>query len=173
MSTEQLKSNIINQFPDLNSDSKFRISSSVDFKYNCIAYALIITDKWVWPLKDKDGIWWPEELPKNIAINTFIKLFELKSYSVCENGEMEDGFQKIVIYTEEANPNEVTHAARQLNDGNWTSKLGSGNDIIHSDPSSIEGEIYGKVSTFMKRMNLSFQKSKPKPKSLHKRKKKR
>jgi len=45
---------------------------------------------------------------------------------------------------------ELTHAARQLDDGTWTSKLGSLEDITH-ELQALEGADYGHVVLFMKR----------------------
>jgi len=44
-----------------------------------------------------------------------------------------------------------THAARQLPDGKWTSKLGQLEDITHGTTDVIEGGDYGEVVQFMKR----------------------
>lgn len=44
-----------------------------------------------------------------------------------------------------------THVARQLDDGKWTSKLGSNEDIIHHTLDGLEGEKYGQVTTIMTR----------------------
>lgn len=45
------------------------------------------------------------------------------------------------------------HAARQLNSGLWTSKLGESNDIQHSTPYTIQGRLYGKVACILRRHN--------------------
>jgi hypothetical protein len=45
-----------------------------------------------------------------------------------------------------------THAARQLPDGQWTSKLGKYVDIEHSAPEDVAGGVYGEVMQFMKRL---------------------
>lgn len=44
-----------------------------------------------------------------------------------------------------------THAARQLPNGLWTSKLGQLEDITHATPQVIAGSDYGEVMQFMKR----------------------
>ena len=46
---------------------------------------------------------------------------------------------------------EWTHAARQLADGWWTSKLGPAEDIRHRTPQALAGDQYGQVVAFMKR----------------------
>jgi hypothetical protein len=44
-----------------------------------------------------------------------------------------------------------THAARQLPNGKWTSKLGKGEDIEHDTPDDVSGGIYGEVVEIMRR----------------------
>lgn len=50
-------------------------------------------------------------------------------YERCENATLESGFKKIALYVD--NSEQVTHAARQLANGDWTSKLGKLYDIKH------------------------------------------
>ena len=57
------------------------------------------------------------------------------------------GSKKIAIYQSGGLP---THAARQLPDGQWTSKLGRNIDISHTLP-GLEGPEYGQVAVFMRR----------------------
>ena len=45
---------------------------------------------------------------------------------------------------------EPTHAARQLPNGKWTSKLGRWEDIEH-DLEGLTGEMYGSVQQILKR----------------------
>jgi hypothetical protein len=49
---------------------------------------------------------------------------------------------------------EVTHAARQLPSGAWTSKLGDWEDIEHNALSGLESSFYGRVSIILKRQRL-------------------
>jgi hypothetical protein len=44
-----------------------------------------------------------------------------------------------------------THAARQLPDGTWTSKLGKDVDIEHDYPDDVAGGVYGEVVVLMQR----------------------
>jgi hypothetical protein len=46
------------------------------------------------------------------------------------------------------------HAARQLPNGNWTSKMGRFEDIQHFELSSIGGPFYGEASVYMARKVL-------------------
>ena len=44
-----------------------------------------------------------------------------------------------------------THAARQLRDGRWTSKLGRDRDISHKMVVDLAGEAYGEPAAYLKR----------------------
>jgi hypothetical protein len=44
-----------------------------------------------------------------------------------------------------------THAARQLLNGKWTSKLGRSVDIEHDTPDDLAGGVYGEVQQYMRR----------------------
>ncbi len=46
---------------------------------------------------------------------------------------------------------EPTHAARQLPDGRWSSKLGKGHDVSHTTVRGVEGPCYGKAVQYMRR----------------------
>jgi hypothetical protein len=62
-------------------------------------------------------------------------------------GELESGFEKIALFASDGVPK---HAARQLESGRWTSKLGTREDIEHA-LHDLEGAIYGSVALVMKR----------------------
>jgi len=75
-------------------------------------------------------------------------------FEPCENGEYEEGFEKIALYVNQAG--NVTHAARQVDARRWTSKLGNLADIEHFLLSSLEDagvklDDYGKATKFLKR----------------------
>lgn len=81
----------------------------------------------------------------------FIEAFASLGYETCGDGEVEDGYQKIAIYALRDRP---THAAVQLTDGRWTSKLGDWEDIAHVTEHDVEGisdDSYGSVHTCMRR----------------------
>ena len=48
-----------------------------------------------------------------------------------------------------------THAARQLPNGKWTSKLGRDIDIEHDSVDDIAGSVYGEVLRLMRRQDVS------------------
>lgn len=140
----QMISGFLFSFPAISSEN-FIPSSPVDPRYNCIAWAANVSDKWWWP--DKYG-YWPKGVPRKLTVPSFINAFETLGYSVCKDGSLEEGVEKVVIYVKDLVP---THMSRQANDGRWLSKLGPDIDVIHSAPEVLEGPIYGTVHTFLSR----------------------
>ena len=82
------------------------------------------------------------------GLSTGHAAFAAVGYAVCLNGELKAGVEKIVLYVKEDRP---THAARQLPDGWWTSKLGQEADIEHDTPETVGGGIYGEPNVFLSR----------------------
>jgi hypothetical protein len=62
-------------------------------------------------------------------------------YEPCSSAELAEGVEKVALYAKDG---VVTHAARQLADGWWTSKLGSNIDMRHR-LDAVEGPTYGRV----------------------------
>lgn len=118
--------------------------------YNCIAWAAGENDRWWWPIPYEAPYYWPEA-GKDELLEDFISGFGTLGYISCDNGNLEEGYEKVAIYIDENS--EVSHMARQLNTGLWTSKCGNLEDIQHK-LEDLEGEYgygYGKVAHFMKR----------------------
>jgi hypothetical protein len=134
-------------FPCLNDDNS-RVTSNIDFRYNCIAWAYGETRKFIWPRK---GFYWPANIKNEETIGAFIELFASIRYCCCDNQSLEPGYEKVAIYVLDGIP---THAARQLPTGKWTSKLGSDIDIEHDSPEALNGPTYGSATIFMKRENV-------------------
>lgn len=144
---------LISYFPNLEADGDFVITSPSTYDYNCIAWALGYNNKWLWPLDEDcdilDGVeYWPDGLPRTEDIGNIIEAFKMEGYELCSNCNFEQGYTKVALYSIDC---KATHAARQLDSGKWTSKLGPLNDITHGTPFSIEGDMYGKVHCIMKR----------------------
>jgi hypothetical protein len=129
-----------------NSISEPFIKTSQDtISYNCIAWAYEDSTKCYWP----DGIYfWPDDIPCIATLDNFILLFRKIGYEVCDNGDLENDYEKVAIYCN--NFNEPKHAARQLEDGFWTSKLGPYIDVSHTI-SGMSNGVYGNVEVYMKR----------------------
>lgn len=124
----------------------FEITSPASGEYNCIAWALEVSDGFYWPRRGRE-FRWLRFLPKEETLAAFQKLFEKVGYEVCEHGELEAGFKKVAVFEKNGSP---THAARQLPDGNWTSKLGTHEDVKHS-LAAMSGGRYGDVALFLKK----------------------
>jgi hypothetical protein len=137
---------VIDAFPN-SSEEPFIQTSHEDPSYNCIAWAAGDNTRWYWP--DEYGIYyWPSEVSRENTVDNFIKLYEFLGYEKCDNGYYEENFTKVAVFSSGATP---THAARQLENGNWTSKLGVNIDVEHSIY-SIENGLYGKVAQYLKKM---------------------
>ena len=133
-------------FPGL-SRSPYGVSSPTTPLYNCIAWAAQCDDRWWWP--DAMGqYYWPADVNREETLQAFENAYGTLGFSSCENAKIESGFEKVAVYAKDGVP---THAARQLPDGRWTSKLGVLEDIEHDTPAGLEGEHYGRVSLLLKR----------------------
>ena len=133
---------LIAAFPGLGGDTDFKITSPQNTNYNCIAWAYHFQDRWMWPggtgTKTIDGFkFWPDGIDDTEDVSAFIEAFKQKGYEQCETGDFETGYRKIALYVKKGTT-QCTHAARQLNNGKWTSKLGRENDIQHGSPYAIE-----------------------------------
>jgi hypothetical protein len=130
-------------FPRLKA-ANHRVTSPPTTLYNCIAWAVGDTNNW-W----QAGLHWPFPThPLDDTVAELKRVFESLGYQECPIGDLEPGFDKVALF---AVSEYYTHAARQLDDGKWTSKLGNEDDIEHDSPESVAGGIYGEVVHFMKR----------------------
>jgi hypothetical protein len=130
-------------FPRLTAENH-RITSPATPDYNCIAWAAGDTEHWWQP-----GLFWPTTVADDdFGIGVLEQAYRNLGYEECADGDLESGFEKAALYGSFLF---YTHAARQLADGKWTSKLGRSEDIEHDTPDDIAGGIYGEVVLFMKR----------------------
>jgi hypothetical protein len=134
-------------FPGLRG-TDWRESSQAEDCYNCIAWAADVTSQWWWPSDGSGKTFWPETVPNAVTLVTFRAAFATLGYAVCNDETLEVGFEKVAIFTNEQGI--PTHAARQLDNGHWTSKLGRLEDIEHL-LRAIEGIVYGSVALLMRR----------------------
>jgi hypothetical protein len=144
-------------FPRLHPDDH-EITSPSTPRYNCIAWAAGDEANWWWPDIDEVA-YWPDQVPRAESIEAFIDAFRTLGYLPCEDGEFEPGFEKVALYALDGLP---THAARQLADGRWSSKLGRSVDIAHT-PDALDGPIYGAISLYLRRQASGFETAFPLP----------
>lgn len=140
------KLDIILEFPRLAAPAQFEITSKRTQTYNCIAWAAGEDKRKWWPDKMKVH-YWPKGILREPSLPAFMSAFAAMGYKECEDEHFEAGFEKIAIFTKASKP---THAARQLANGKWTSKLGDEEDIEH-ELRGVEGLAYGEVRKIMKR----------------------
>ena len=123
------------------------ITSPVSPEYNCIAWAAGDVERWWWPVSGSFA-YWPPNIPLQESLDAFIKAFGAIGFTPCGDANVEQGYEKIVLYVDENG--KPTHAARQLPNGRWTSKLGKIQDIEH-ELDGLTGAVYGVVAQVLKR----------------------
>lgn len=130
-------------FPRLTADNH-RAASPPTVEYNCIAWAAKDTERWWQP-----GTHWPIAAPPGEwGIAVLEGALRALGYEPCDTDRLEVGFEKVALFGDALF---YTHAARQLPDGTWTSKLGKAEDIEHDTPEDVAGGIYGEVVQYMQR----------------------
>jgi hypothetical protein len=128
-------------FPKLSTATQ---TSPATEDYNCIAWAFFDNSQWWWP---GQGFWPIDIDPGQSVLESFEELFAADGWVETSHGSLESGFIKIALYTHRG---VVTHAARQLPTGEWTSKLGKSVDIAHT-LGELDGPMYGTVHKIYKR----------------------
>ena len=137
-------------FPGLRPGT-YLITSPVDEDYNCIAWAAGDAGRWWWP-DAADLTYWPPGLPREESLDAFRAAFATLGYGPCGPDDAEPGFERVAVFCDEAG--RPTHAARQMPDGRWTSKLGELVDIEH-ELSALAGAQYGTVALVLRRTPLT------------------
>jgi hypothetical protein len=143
------------EIPNLN-DQTGEIKSKATTRYNCIAWAVGITTQWWWP--DRAALarklcYWPPGAPIERTFDAFFQAYRTLGYQQCNDGSLEAGHEKIAIFGRDNafGVLEPTHAALQLPDGRWTSKLGPHEDVEHIALDAIDGPTYGRAIHYMRR----------------------
>lgn len=135
-------------FPNL-IGNRYQDTSPEDSSYNCIACSVGDESRW-WEPSGKTGHYWPPGFPvDDYSVNTLLAVFQELGFEPCETSDLEQGFEKIAVYASHAG--DYTHAARQLADGRWASKLGEREEIEHDTVDALEGPSYGSARTFLRR----------------------
>lgn len=130
--------------PHLDS-TNHELTSDCTTSYNCIAWAMGENDAWWWPSEDS---FWPND-DKGPTLGTFERMLAARGFARCPDGALVAGMEKVVIYTVgEGRSLKVTHAARQLDDGRWASKIGNCEDIEHHTVKAVRGPLYGKPHAY-------------------------
>ena len=135
-------------FPGLTDDNHIVTSPSSN-RYNCIAWAAGDSERWWWPA---DQNFWPVSALRTETVQAIKSAFSTLGYTPCEDGRFAKGYEKIAIFAKQDGSRLVpTHAAKQLPNGRWTSKLGRDRDIEHENIDDLISEAYGEPVSFMHR----------------------
>jgi hypothetical protein len=115
----------------------YEVLAAATDRYNCISWSLGVTDRWLWPARPG--------LP--ITFGDFDDLYSRQGYRRLASLSFDKvpGHDKIVLFAK-TTPEGVlqpTHAAKQQDDGSWTSKVGKLPLIRHLQPGDLEGAMYG------------------------------
>jgi hypothetical protein len=135
-------------FPNLGQDN-YQLTSPRDRGYNCVAWAAGQSNQW-WEPDQFNQYYWPRGIPREYSLEAYEFAYAQLGYEKCQTHCVEDGFEKIAIFTKDGVP---THAARQLESGKWTSKLGRDVDLEHG-LHALSGIEYGQVALILKRSRL-------------------
>ena len=122
----------------------YAITSPSTPNYNCIAWAAGETRRFWWPHAQA---YWPPGVPRELTIDAFVRAFATLGYFPCDTTKNEAGIEKVALY---AIGDEPQHAARQLESGTWTSKLGNHVDVEHP-LDAVAGDQYGRVVGVLQR----------------------
>ena len=134
-------------FPNL-AHAGFEIVGQPSERYNCIAYAAADTSRWWWP----DGIsYWPPWATRTESIASLKEVFAGQGYEVCDAGGGAAGDEKVALYEWNG---KMQHAALQMPNGRWRSKMGQGPVIEHHNPDALSCGIYGRATIIMRRARV-------------------
>ena len=133
-------------------ETNFEITSPIDGRYNCVAWAAGDMRRWWWPAESPYS-YWPPGSRRDESVAAFIDAFSTLGYEVAASGDYEIDFEKVAIFA--SNEGVPTHMARQLANGAWTSKLGSIEDIEHRHADGVSGAEYGGIVTFLRRKRVA------------------
>jgi hypothetical protein len=138
------------RFPRLR-EARYVITSPAEVEYNCVAWAAGDDSRCWWP--DRLGqYYWPEGAHRQGTLEAFTEAFGTLGFEKCPDSSLEQGWEKVAIYAKADGA--PTHAARQLPDGTWTSKLGQLQDIQHPTLELVSCEDYGTPVLTLRRRRI-------------------
>jgi hypothetical protein len=147
LNSEINRSSLISAFKELSSDKNFKILSEETPVYNCIAWAMGYTDRWVEPNDDFPGVWWPFGAEHGMSPGDLITAFEAEGFVQTDDILFEPDCDKVVLYHSHG---EWTHAARIVSENVEHSKFGMSWDGTHSH-NVFAKTPYGTPFAYMKR----------------------
>ena len=142
----------------------YRRTSDPTLDYNCLAWAVENDKKWFDPQRFCVGYYWPAGIDREWNMTNVLQLLALYGYTERADGaHVEGGYVKVAIYAD--SDNSPTHFARQLPNGNWTSKAGELMDFEHDNLQCLECDDYGQLERILKK-RITAEITRPTPKIL-------
>lgn len=127
-------------------DPNFKLQSEPTYRYNCIAYAMGMDDRWVDSM-NLPWHWWPPVL-KDQSPESLINAFEYLGFEKCGmNDSIEEEYDKVVLYKI---GDEWKHAAKVVDNNVYHSKFGESFDGSHSG-NDVLSAVYGMPYQVMRR----------------------
>jgi hypothetical protein len=131
-------------FPNLTDVDNKKTSDATPL-YNCIAWAFGDNTRHWWPNTSRS--FWPMATQGLSAMDAFSAWFVTDGWTPTTDESYSAEIIKVALYAKNGEP---THASRLIDDGLWTSKLGSNIDLSHGFL-DLDGPEYGRVhKIFMK-----------------------
>jgi len=130
-------------------------NSLPDDDYNCFGYA-VDDGKSFWTHElslTNAGYYWPDGVPRSETIEAYSASFATRGWEVCEDGSLEEGFEKVVLYAKN-NGTQPWHASRQLADGTWVTKFGTNADAVHAEVEALTSRALGRPVRFFRRRRV-------------------
>jgi len=138
-------------FPNL-TEQNCTITSPMRNGYDCIAWAVGDTTRWWCPFGMRGVSYWPRGVPREQTVDAYVMALATCGFARCNDGRLENGIEKIALFaTREEGELVPQHAARQLESGEWTSKLGRLEDISHDEAECVGGPLYGGIICYLSR----------------------
>lgn len=126
----------------------YRGTSEPATNYNCFAWAVGETHRRWDPTRLRSARnYWPTE-SRSMGLAEALEAFEAVGFRRVDAARAVAGWQTITLYAADG---QITHAARLLPSGLWTSKLGDDIDLEHETPEALGGGLYGEPSVTLKR----------------------
>lgn len=140
------------EFPHLDPSSTYTKTSDPTFDYNCVGWAVGDPENWWWPGAFNLGFW-PSTVKREESFEAFSQAFATRGFVHCGNPQFQPGVEKIALY---GVPSPLgrwkpKHVARQLPNGEWTSKMGPFEDITHPHLEDLYDASYGMAVRFFER----------------------
>lgn len=133
-------------------DQTCQITSPTGNLYNCIAWAAGDVTRWWWPIPLRGINYWPSGITREESLHAFVAAFGTRGFVPCNDGSLENNTEKVALFAKQVGARIIpTHAARQLESGKWTSKMGPQEDIIHDHFADVDGIVYGAAVQFLSR----------------------